>query len=263
VNTLVVVSSFAINRTSAKFDFQKYNIEVSIEEIENRVTSNKLKFGLTLLSNPKNVRISVEGIVEISGSETECINALEKDENGIPRVLYIIYQDVFPIIFMNTKVVSVPCPAYRLSQISAPSEIPESEISSKEQLTEKDGKSSFAQMNPEQKGGEAIPETAAAPEQPAAAPEQPAAAPEQPAAAPEQPAAAPEQPAAAPEQPAAAPEQPAAVEKKPEEMSLDELKQLYEKHGTEYQDNPSSDVGEKLQNVSNLIQKRQQEQMVS
>ena len=46
-------------------------------------------------------------------------------------------------------------------------------------------------------------------------------------------------------------------------MSLDELKQLYEKHGTEYQDNPSSDVGEKLQNVSNLIQKRQQEQMVS
>jgi len=264
VNTLVVVSSFAINRNSAKFDFQKYNIEVSIEEIENRVTSNKLKFGLTLLSNPKNVRISVEGSVEISGSETECNNALEKDENGIPRVLHIIYQDVFPTIFMNTKVVGVPCPAYRLSQISAPSEIPESEISSKEQVTEKDSKSSFGQMNPEQKGVESIPETAAAPEQPAAAPEQPAAAaPEQPAAAPEQPAAAPEQPAAAPEQPAAAPEQPAAVEKKPEEMSLDELKQLYEKHGTEYQDNPSSDVGEKLQNVSNLIQKRQQEQMVS
>ncbi|HEU03958.1 MAG TPA: hypothetical protein ENH95_02390, partial [Nitrosopumilus sp.] len=118
----------------------------------------------------------------------------------------------------------------------------ESEISSKEQVTEKDSKSSFGQMNPEQKGGESIPETTAAPEQPAAAPEQPA---------------------AAPEQPAAAPEQPAAVEKKPEEMSLDELKQLYEKHGTEYQDNPSSDVGEKLQNVSNLIQKRQQEQMVS
>ncbi len=68
MNTHIAVSSLAISKNSNKFDFQKYNIEVSIEEVENRLTSNKLKFGLTLLSIPKNIRISVEGMVEISGT---------------------------------------------------------------------------------------------------------------------------------------------------------------------------------------------------
>ena len=133
MNTHVAVNSLAISKNSNKFDFEKYNIEVSIEEIENRLTSNKLKFGLTLLSIPKNIRISVEGIVEISGTETECIQSLDKDENAIPRVLHMIYGDIFPTIFMNTKVVGAPCPAYRLSQISETQEISETEISSEEQ----------------------------------------------------------------------------------------------------------------------------------
>ena len=102
MNTHVAVTSLAISKNSDKLDFQKYNLEVSIEEIENRLTSNKLKFGFTLLSNPKNIRISVEGMTEISGTEEECIHALEKDENGIPRVLHLIYQDIFPTI--NTHI---------------------------------------------------------------------------------------------------------------------------------------------------------------
>jgi len=80
VNTRVAVNSLAISKNSDKLDFLKYNLEVSIEEIENRLTSNKLKFGLTLLSNPKNIIISVEGITEISGTEKECLHELEKDE---------------------------------------------------------------------------------------------------------------------------------------------------------------------------------------
>jgi len=153
VNTHVAVTSLAISKNSDKLDFQKYNLEVSIEEIENRLTSNKLKFGLTLLSNPKNIRISVEGITEISGTEQECIHELEKDENGIPCVLNSIYQDIFPTIFMATKIVGAPCPAYRLSQISASTETAETQISSEEQVTKEESKSSFGQMNPEQKEG--------------------------------------------------------------------------------------------------------------
>jgi len=60
-----------------------------------------------------------------------------------------------------------------------------------------------------------------------------------------------------------APEQPKTGEKKPEEMTLDELNQLYTKLGSDYQINPSGDLGIKLQSVSDLIQKRQQEQTVS
>jgi len=46
-------------------------------------------------------------------------------------------------------------------------------------------------------------------------------------------------------------------------MTLDELNQLYTKLGLDYQTNPSGDLGIKLQSVSDLIQKRQQEQTVS
>jgi len=84
VNTHVAVTSLAVSKNSDKLDFQKYNLEVSIEEIENRLTSNKLKFGFTLLSNPKNIRISVEGMTEISGTEEECIHALEKRRKWYP-----------------------------------------------------------------------------------------------------------------------------------------------------------------------------------
>jgi len=250
VHTEVVVNSLAISKNSSKFDFQKYNIEVSLEEIENRVTSNKLNYGLTLLSNPKNVRISIEGTTSISGTEQECIQALEKDENGIPRVLHLIYQDIFPTIFMTAKVVGAPCPAYRLSHISAPTEIPESEISSEEQVSVEDEKSSFGQMNPNRKGMEDSTETETVAE---SVPEQPVSAPQKPST--------PEQPVSAPQKPST-PEQPVS-EKKPEEMSLNELNQLYAKLGSEYQNDPSGEIGEKIQNVSDLIQKRQQEQMIT
>jgi len=232
VHTEVVVNSLGISKNSSKFDFQKYNIEVSLEEIENRVTSNKLNYGLTLLSNPKNIRISIEGTTSISGTEQECNQALEKDEDGIPRVLHLIYQDVFPTIFMTAKVVGAPCPAYRLSHISAPLEIPESEISSEEQVSVENTASSFGQMNPNQKGLGDSAETETVAE-------------------------------SVPEQPATAPQKPTISEKKPEEMSLNELNQLYAKLGSEYQNDPSGEIGEKIQNVSDLIQKRQQEEMVT
>jgi len=46
-------------------------------------------------------------------------------------------------------------------------------------------------------------------------------------------------------------------------MTLDELNQMYTKLGSDYQTNPSDDIGVKLQKISGLIQKRKQEQTVS
>ena len=123
MNPQVVVNSLAVkNNKEANFNFVKYDIEVSIEEIENKDTKSKLEFVITLLSEPKNVRLSIDGHVEISGNEAERAIFLEKDENNIPQVLHLIYKELFPLFFMLTKSVGVPCPAYRLSQISAPTE---------------------------------------------------------------------------------------------------------------------------------------------
>jgi len=48
-----------------------------------------------------------------------------------------------------------------------------------------------------------------------------------------------------------------------EKMTAEELTQEYSKLSSEYQSNPSDELGSKLQKVSDLIQKRQQEQVVT
>ncbi len=281
VNTRVVINSLSVNKNNeGEFDFQKYNIEVSIDEIENTESHNKLKFGITLLTEPKNVRLSIDGVVEISGNESERAKILEKDENNIPRVLHIIYQELFPVFFMTTKTIGAPCPAYSLSQISPPTEIEEPQIeesqrigfgSKSEKPIEKDEETTeqpdVEKTIPEpivleqSKGDSQVITDILPPEQTAAqaATEQLAAQ-----AATEQPAAqaAPEQPAA--QQPTAQPNVvKTSAEKSPEEMTLEELNQLYAKLGSDYQTNPSTELGTKINEISNLMQKRQQEQMVN
>jgi len=93
VDTQVAINSLAISKNKeGHFDFLKYNIEVSIEEVENKEDKNKLKYGIVLMSEPKNVRLAVDGLVEILGNVSERAKILEKDENNIPRVLHLIYE---------------------------------------------------------------------------------------------------------------------------------------------------------------------------
>jgi len=273
VDTQVAINSLAISKNKeGHFDFLKYNIEVSIEEIENKEDKNKLKYGIVLLSEPKNVRLAVDGTVEISGNGAERAKILEKDENNIPHVLHLIYEELFPVFFMTTKSIGVPCPAYRLSQISAPSEIEESPITEEQEIVSTaPEKPTPEQPTPEQPTPEKPTPEQPTPEQPTA-PEQPT--PEQPT--PEQPTA-PEKPT--PEQPT--PEQPTAPEKPTpeqltpestaektgeqniEKMTTEELSQEYSKLSSEYQSNPSAELGAKIKKVSDLTQKRQQEQVVT
>ena len=48
-----------------------------------------------------------------------------------------------------------------------------------------------------------------------------------------------------------------------EKMTAEELTQEYSKLSSEYESNPTAELGSKLQKVSELIQKRQQEQNVT
>ncbi len=255
MNTHVAVNSLAISKNKeGNFDFLKYNIEVSIEEIENKEDKNKLKYGITLLSEPNNVKLAVDGIVEILGNESERAKILEKDENNIPRVLHLIYEELFPVFFMTTKSIGVPCPAFRLSQVSAPSETVELPIPEEQEIVS---------TTPEQPTPEQSTPEQSTPEQPT--PEQ--STPEQPT--PEQPT--PDQPT--PDQPT--PDQPTPEQSTPEstvektgeqnieKMTAEELSQEYSKLSSEYQSNPSDELGSKLQKVSDLIQKRQQKEVVS
>lgn len=120
MNPKIDLSSLSISKSRNELDsFVKYDIEVNLEEIASAENKAVIRYILTLLSNPKGIRINVEGEASIQGSESEIAHFLEQDENRVPRILHSIYQELFPLFYVNSKSIGIPCPAYKLSQISS------------------------------------------------------------------------------------------------------------------------------------------------
>ena len=99
--------------------FHKYDVEASIDEIENTEIDSTFKYGFTILSNPKNVRLSIEGITKMIGDSKERDNILIKDEKNIPKILSIIYQELFPTFFLLSKSLNVSCPPIQIGGMGA------------------------------------------------------------------------------------------------------------------------------------------------
>ena len=99
--------------------FHKYDVEASIDEIENADTYSTFKYGFTILSNPKNVRLFIEGMIKIIGDSKERDNVLTKDENNVPKILSVIYQELFPTFFLLSKSLDVSCPPHQIGGIGA------------------------------------------------------------------------------------------------------------------------------------------------
>ncbi|TLY02485.1 MAG: hypothetical protein E6K87_07980 [Thaumarchaeota archaeon] len=115
----VDIASLTVSKLKSGMSFEKYNIDVSIDEVENNETGIKLKYKFILLSTPTNAKISVEGFTSIQGSEAEVAKHLAPDERNIPLIVNLIYQELFPLFYMTAKSLEIPCPAYKISEISA------------------------------------------------------------------------------------------------------------------------------------------------
>lgn len=118
MNPKIEISSLSFSKLKNDYAFTKYNIEASLDEAENTDSEVVLKYKLILLSNPTNTKISVEGIARLYGDQVEITRQLSPDEKNVPMILNSIYQEVFPLFFIMSKSMQIPCPAYRLSQMS-------------------------------------------------------------------------------------------------------------------------------------------------
>ncbi len=118
MNLRIETNSLAFSKLKNEHGFVKYNIEASLDEVENRDSEVVLKFKLVLLSNPTNAKISVDGLATLYGDQVEISKQLSPDEKNIPIILNLIYQEIFPLFFIMSKSMHIPCPAYRLSQMS-------------------------------------------------------------------------------------------------------------------------------------------------
>ncbi|MCV0430092.1 MAG: hypothetical protein K5781_00720 [Nitrosopumilus sp.] len=96
----------------------KYDVEANIEEVDNSEEQSVFKYGFTALSNPKNVRLAIEGIAKISGDSVERNEILEKDENDIPKILTMIYHELFPTFFLLSKSLNVSSPPHTIGTMN-------------------------------------------------------------------------------------------------------------------------------------------------
>ena len=121
MNPKIEINSLSVSKlNNEQNSFIKYNIEAAIDEIKNTDTEIKLKYKFVLMSNPTNTKINVEGIASIYGEPAEISKHLSSNEKNIPSVVNTIYQEVFPLFYVVSKSMQIPCPAYKLHQMSSP-----------------------------------------------------------------------------------------------------------------------------------------------
>ncbi|MEK0320695.1 MAG: hypothetical protein QQN61_06355, partial [Nitrosopumilus sp.] len=111
----IELNSISMSKNDPKITkLDKYDVEANIDEVENTDELSVYKYGFTALSNPKNVRLSIEGIARIFGDTMERNEILEKDENDVPKILTMIYQELFPTFFLLSKTMNVSCPPHQI-----------------------------------------------------------------------------------------------------------------------------------------------------
>jgi hypothetical protein len=114
----IEISAISVSRLKSGIPFEKYHIDVSIDEVENNEFGIKLKYKFVLLSTPTNAKISIEGLTSLSGNENQVAKFLEPDQKNVPMIVNIVYQEILPLLYVLTKSIDIPCPAYKISQIS-------------------------------------------------------------------------------------------------------------------------------------------------
>jgi hypothetical protein len=115
----IEINSLSINKLKTSHDdFSKYDIEVSLDETESSDSGVKLNYKLVLLSNPTNIKINVDGVVSIQGNDSDISKQLESDQKNIPIIVNKVYQEIFPLFYIISKSMQIPCPAHMLAHVS-------------------------------------------------------------------------------------------------------------------------------------------------
>ena len=117
MNHEIEVSNLMFNKTSEEpIDFKKYDINVELEEESSNDEKTVLKYSLDLTSNPKHSVINISGNTILNGDQTEIEELLKQENEKTPEVVSLIYQELFPLMYIISKNMKIPSPAHTISQ---------------------------------------------------------------------------------------------------------------------------------------------------
>ncbi len=113
----IEVSNLMFNKTSdEQINFKKYDINVELEEESSNDQRTILKYSLDLTSNPKNSVINISGSTTLNGEQSEIEELLKQDDEKTPQVVSLIYQELFPLMYIISKNMKIASPAHTISQ---------------------------------------------------------------------------------------------------------------------------------------------------
>jgi hypothetical protein len=133
------LNSISMSKNDPKLaQLEKYDVDASIDEVQSDDEISVFNYKFTALSNPKNVRLSIEGTARISGDSMERDKILENDDDDIPKILTVIYQELFPTFFLLSKTLNVSCPPHKIGAMGAgvDNELPEEVVTENEPVVE-------------------------------------------------------------------------------------------------------------------------------
>jgi len=117
MNHEIEVSNLMFNKTSnEEINFKKYDINVDLEEESSDDQKTVLKYSLDLTSNPKNSVINISGNTILSGEQSEIEDFLKQENEKTPEIVSLIYQELFPLMYIISKNMKIPSPAHTISQ---------------------------------------------------------------------------------------------------------------------------------------------------
>jgi hypothetical protein len=117
MNHEIEVSNLMFNKTSnEEISFKKYDINVDLEEETSNEQKTVLKYSIDLTSNPKNSVINISGNTILSGEQSEIEDFLKQENEKIPEIVSLIYQELFPLMYIISKNMKIPSPAHTISQ---------------------------------------------------------------------------------------------------------------------------------------------------
>ena len=117
MNHEIEVSNLMFNKTSKEeINFKKYDINVELEEESSNDQKTVLKYSLDLTSNPKNSVINISGNTILSGEQEEIEEFLKQEDAKTPGVVSLIYQELFPLMYIISKNMKIPSPSHTISQ---------------------------------------------------------------------------------------------------------------------------------------------------
>jgi len=113
----IEVSNLMFKKISdEQINFKKYDINVELEEESSNDQKTVLKYSFDLTSNPKNSVINISGSTILSGEQSEIEDTLKQEDKKTPEVVSIIYQELFPLMYIISKNMKIPSPAHTISQ---------------------------------------------------------------------------------------------------------------------------------------------------